>query len=145
MIIITDMSESYILVTMEQQGALRVKVGQKALISFDSMRHVSFEGKVSAVYSYSSNFLARIDAVNLPESILPDMTCDVAIEIIEKSNALLIPVVAFENGHVWVKQKRSIPKKISVKLGVSDGTWAEVLSGELHVLDQVMIKTKASM
>lgn len=144
MMILTDMSHVYIVVSMEQQGALRVKPGQTAKISIDSLRQHTFEGKVSAVYSYSSSFLARIDAVDLPPSVLPDMTCDVAMVISVHKNVLLIPVVAFENGHVWVKRGRSLPRQIEVNLGVSDGTSAEVTSGDLHPGDRLMIRRQVT-
>ncbi len=144
MIILTDMSDRYIVVSMEQQGALRVKVGQTARLSFDSLRQTTFEGKVSAVYSYNSNFLARIDSVNLPDSVLPDMTCDVAIVIGVHENALLIPIVAFDNGRVWVKRGRRLPHAVPVKLGVIDSSMAEVVDGDLQTGDQVAIRKQVN-
>lgn len=143
MIVLTDMSDRYIVVTMEQQGALRVKAGQTAKISFDSLRHATFEGKVSAVYAYQSNFLARIDAVDLPKSILPEMTCDVAIVIDEKSGALLIPVAAFDDGKIWLKREGTLPRAVPVKLGVNDGTWAEVVESELREGDRLLLRKQA--
>lgn len=140
MMILTDMTHLYVVVSMEQQGALRVKPGQAAKISFDSIRDRTFEGKVSAVYSYSSNFLARIDGVNFPASILPDMTCDVAIVIGVHKSALLIPLAAFEDGRVFVKRGRALPRAVAVTVGVTDGTWAEVSSGDLESGDRVLIR-----
>lgn len=144
MLIFTDMANRYVVVSMEQQGALRVKVGQTAKLSFDSIRNVTYQGKVSAVYSYANNFLARIDSVDLPESILPDMTCDVAIIISTHENALLIPVVAFQNGKVWVKKGAGLPRSTPVKLGVNDGAMAEVLSGDIEVGDRVSVRPQVS-
>lgn len=142
MMVFTDMSDRYIVVSMEQQGAIRVKPGQTARLSFDSLRQQTYEGKVAAVYSYASNFLARIDSVNLPDSVLPDMTCDVAVVIDVHENALLIPVVAFDKGRVWVKRGRGLPHPVPVKLGVIDGTSAEVLEGDLQAGDRVMIRDR---
>ena len=145
MLVFTDMANRYIVVSMEQQGALRVNVGQTARLSFDSLRQKTFDGKVAAVYSYSNNFLARIDLVNLPDSVLPDMTCDVAVVISVHDNALLIPIVAFDNGRVWVKRGKGIPRAVPVKLGVIDSTMAEVLEGDIQVGDRVMIRDKVSL
>jgi multidrug efflux pump subunit AcrA (membrane-fusion protein) len=145
MLVFTDMANRYIVVSMEQQGALRVTVGQTARLSFDSLRQKTFEGVVAAVYSYSNSFLARIDLVNLPDSALPDMTCDVAVVISVHENALLIPVVAFDNGRVWVKRGKGIPHAIPVKLGVIDSTMAEVLEGDIQAGDRVMIRDKVSL
>ncbi|HEX7676014.1 MAG TPA: efflux RND transporter periplasmic adaptor subunit [Bdellovibrio sp.] len=144
LLILTDVQNRYIVVSMEQQGALRVKKGQKARISFDSLRESVFEGTVSAVYSYAGNFLARIDSLNLPSSILPEMTCDVAIVIATHENSLVIPVVAFENGSVWRKRGRSLPKSVPVKIGVTDGTWAEILEGDLAPGDRLLIRRQVS-
>ena len=140
MIVFTDMADRYIVVSMEQQGALRVQIGQDAKLSFDSQRQATYDGKVNAVYSYANNFLARIDSVSLPDSVLPDMTCDVAIVIAVHQNVLIIPVVAFDNGRVWVKRAHGLPNATPVKLGVIDGTTAEVVSGDLQVGDRLMIR-----
>ncbi len=142
MMVFTDMKRRYVLVSMEQQGAMRVKIGQVAKISFDSLRNQVFEGKVGAVYSYLSNFYARIDSVDLPDFILPDMTCDVAIVISKHEDALLIPVTAFLKGNVWIKRGAGLPHATPVKLGVIDGTNAEVVDGDLQPNDRVLIRAK---
>ena len=141
-LVLTDLKDRYCVVTMEQQGALRVRAGQKAKLSFDSMRNATYDGVVQSVYSYNSNFLARIDVSDLPMEILPDMTTDVAIIIREITDALLIPVAAFEDGFVWVKRGHALPSKVAVKLGVVDGMLAEVTSGDLQPGDRLMIRRK---
>ena len=140
--VFTDLLTRYIVVTMEQQGAIRVRPKQKAILSFDSIRENKYKGVVQYVYSYNSTFLARIDLSSLPQEILPDMTADVAIIIREVPNALIIPVAAVEVDSVWVKGKIGFPKKVPIKLGVIDGVTAEVLSGDLHEGDQLIIHKK---
>ena len=142
--VLTDLANRYLVVTLEQQGALRIRAGQKAKLSFDSIRNQNFDGLVESVYSYNSNFLARIDLSSLPPEILPDMTADVAIVIREVQNALLIPVNAFENGFVWVKRGKTLPLRTEVKLGVVDGSTAEVLSGDLREGDILMVRKKVT-
>ncbi|MDR3606830.1 MAG: efflux RND transporter periplasmic adaptor subunit [Oligoflexia bacterium] len=143
MMVVTNMRDRYIVVSMEQQGAMKVKVGQTAKISFDSLRDQIFEGKVSSVYSYLSNFYARIDTVQIPDYILPDMTCDVAIVIGVRENALLVPLPAFIKGSVWAKRGNGLPHVVPVKLGVIDGTHAEVIEGDLQAGDRVLIRPQA--
>ena len=140
--VFTDLRTRYVVVSMEQQGALRVRAQQKALLSFDTIREKNYEGIVESVYSYNSNFLARIDLSTLPPEVLPDMTADVAIIIREVSDALIIPVAALEGDAVWVKRKFGFPKKVPLKLGVVDGGWAEVASGDLNDGDQLIIHRK---
>jgi len=141
-IVLTDLTNRYLVVSLEQQGALRVKPGQKAKLSFDSMRNQSFDGVIESIYSYNSNFLARIDASTLPKEILPDMTADVAIIVRELKNVLLVPTTALEEDTVWVKRPHSLVTAVKVQLGVVDGTMAEVVSGDLHEGDQILIRKR---
>ena len=140
--VFTDLLTRYIVVSMEQQGALRVRPKQKAILSFDSIRQTRYEGVVESVYSYNSNFLARIDLRTLPPEILPQMTADVAMVIREIDHALIIPVSALEGDSVWVKKKVGFPKRVQIQLGVVDGSNAEVLSGDLNEGDQLIIHKK---
>ena len=144
-VVLTDLTNRYLVVSLEQQGALQVRAGQKAKLSFDSMRNKTFDGTVESVYSYNSNFLARIDVSSLPAEILPDMTADIAIVIRELKNVLLIPTSALETDSVWVKRGSRIPSKSPVKLGVVDGAMAEVVSGDLKEGDRVMIRKKVGL
>lgn len=137
---LVNMADCYVLVSMEQQGALRVKRGQKALISFDTDRSEKYEGIVKSVYSNANSFLARVEAVKLPEKILPGMTADVAIQIEEHQDVLLAPVAAIEQGYVWVKRANRFPKKVAVKLGIVDKEMAEIVSGDLQEGDRLLIR-----
>jgi len=65
------------------------------------------------------------------------MTADVAIVVRELNNVLLIPVSALENDSIWIKRPHSIPFQSHIKLGVVDGTMAEVIFGDLREGDQV--------
>ncbi|MDD4974139.1 MAG: efflux RND transporter periplasmic adaptor subunit [Bacteriovorax sp.] len=139
MIVLTDITDRYILATMEQQKASRVKVGQKVKISFESLQPKYFWGKVSAIFLHPNKTLIQIYTADLPETILPNMTCNVDILIGERENALLIPISSLANGYVWVKRGKSIPRKVQVTFGVTDKIWAEVLNGDIEAGDRVMI------
>jgi macrolide-specific efflux system membrane fusion protein len=138
---LTDLNDRYLVVSLEQQGALRVRKGQKAKLSFDTIRNESYEGFVESVYSQNDNFLARIGIANLPPQILPGMTADVAIGINQHDQALVIPVAALEAGFVYVRRHHLL-KKIPVKTGIIDGVMAEILSGEISEGDQLVIRKK---
>lgn len=138
-----DFTNRYLVVSLEQEGALRIKKGQKARLSFDSIRDETFEGIVESVYSQDQNFLARIGIAHLPPQILPGMTADVAIGIRMKEKALLIPIEALEAGYVYVLGKNvQRSKKVPVKVGVTDGQMAEILSGDLKEGDRLEIRQK---
>ena len=139
--VVTDLLNRYLVVSLEQQGALRIKAGQKTKLSFDSIRQQTFDGVVESVYSYNGSFLARIDVSTLPSEFLPDMTADVALHL-QADDRELMPVAALENDSVWVKRGFMIPEKVAIKLGVVDSSMAEVVSGDLRPGDRVLIHRK---
>lgn len=141
-LVLTNLLDRYMVVTLEQVGSLRVRPGQVAKLSFDSLRQQNFLGKVEAVYSYNSNFLARIAIANLPPEILPDMTADVGIIIADFKDTLMIPAAALEDGFVWVHGGRFFPKKVPVKIGIVDGMMAQLIEGDVHEGDRLLIHTK---
>lgn len=138
---VEDLSTKYIEVSLEQQGALRVRPGLPVRVVFESVRGEVLKGKVSAIFSRNEEFLAHID-VPLADNILPGMTADVAIEVSHKDKALLVPLSAITDGRVRVKRdgKR---KTIKLTIGSIDGNWAEVLDGDITVNDEVLIPKPA--
>jgi macrolide-specific efflux system membrane fusion protein len=140
---LVDMKDRYVTVSLEQQGALRVRPGQAVHISFDSMRDEIFQGTVRAAYSNNSEFLARIDVSSLPANVLPGMTADVAIIIQEKPDVLLVPVAAIEGTGVWKRSKVGPPQKIEIKTGLIDNDMAEVSAGAIEAGDQLVIHMKS--
>jgi macrolide-specific efflux system membrane fusion protein len=133
---VTDVSDLYVAVTLEQLGALRVRPTQKGVLSFESLRGEKLEGRVRSVYPKNNQFMVQIDLVSLPKGILPGMTADVAIEVARRENALLLPVAALSQGFV-TRIRNGSAKKVPVKIGVIDGEWAEVLEGDITEDDSV--------
>ncbi len=140
---LADLKDRYIVVSLEQRAVLRVRQGQKARISFESMRGESFEGAVQSVYSHENNFLVRIGVANLPPQILPGMTADVAIGIAEIPDALLAPLAAIEEGKVWVKRGSGRAQAVEIKIGIVDGETVQIVSGGVQEGDRLLIKKEA--
>jgi len=138
---IEDLQTKYIEVSLEQQGALRVRPGLPVRVVFESIRGEVLKGKVSAIFSRNEEFLAHID-VPLAENILPGMTADVAIEVDHKDKALLVPLSAISDGRIHVDRdgKRMT---IQLKIGSIDGNWAEVVEGDVSLNDRILV-TKRS-
>ena len=139
---VEDISKRYIEISLEQQGALRVKQGQKAEILFESLRGEKYFGIVDSIYPRNGEFIVHLEVEGLKESILPGMTADIAIKVGERENALLIPVSAIDNGKVTIKKDGKRKKKISVKVGKVDGTRAEILSDNIKENDLILIPKK---
>jgi macrolide-specific efflux system membrane fusion protein len=83
-----DLKDNYLEISLEQEAALRVKRGQTAKISFESIRNKILTGKVSALFSREDEFIVHIQVEGLAPEILPGMTADVSIEIGNIHNAL---------------------------------------------------------
>jgi macrolide-specific efflux system membrane fusion protein len=140
---LTDLNDRYMIVSLEQRGAIKVKVGQKVRINFDSMRNETYKGEVKSVYSHENDFRVRITANDLPDQILPGMTGDVAISIREHPNALIVPLAAIKNGKVEVL-KNGRKKSVAVTTGVIDGAMAEITAGELQEGDRLVLQKAPS-
>jgi multidrug efflux pump subunit AcrA (membrane-fusion protein) len=135
---IIDLSDIYIEVSLEQEAALRVKPGDKAMIALESFRGKLYPGKVDALFPKNGEFLAQISAKGIEENILPGMTVDVTIEVGKKEKALLIPHSAVDAGMVW-RERNGKKEKVKVSIGHSDGIWAEVKDGDIKITDMILI------
>ena len=139
--VLSDLNDRYITVSLEQRGALKVAQGQKAKISFESLRDKTFQGVVESIYSYESNFLVRIGVSGLTPQILPGMTADVAIGIKEHKDKLVVPVAALSEGSLSLKRggrKMIVP----VKTGIVEGAFAEITSGDVSEGDELILPSK---
>lgn len=134
-----NLNKLYIEVSLEQDAALKVKRGQVAQIIFESLTGMKIIGTVSNIYPKNGEFIARIEAGQFKENILPGMTADVVINIGSKKGVLLIPVRAISDGRV-LRLRNGKKKKIEVEIGHTDGLWAELVVGDLLVDDQLIVK-----
>lgn len=136
---LVDLADRYVIVSLEQEGALKVKSNQPAHLRIDSLKGQKFKGVVRSVYSHQSQFLADIQVQDLPPVILPGMTLDVAIEISRKPDALLAPVAALGKGSIQIKSGTGA-RSVSVEVGLRDGEVAEILSGDLKAGDRAVVE-----
>lgn len=133
-----DLTDRYIEVSVEQQGALRVKPGQKARVSFESVRGDVLNGRVRALFPREDEFLVHIEVDNFPGNVLPGMTADISIEVGQIPDALLIPLASIRSGAVTVRRDGH-KEKVQVEIGHVDGLWAEVRGSALSESDEVLV------
>ncbi len=134
-----DLSDRYIELSFEQQAALRIKKGQPAKVSFESLRGKVLSGQISALFSRESEFIGLVSVNGLDSSVLPGMTADVTVEIGRIPDATLIPLKAIQNGMVTVRKKGERWRKVKVEIGHIDGLYAEVLHQALSPEDEVRV------
>jgi multidrug efflux pump subunit AcrA (membrane-fusion protein) len=137
-LVLTDLKDPYVVVALEQSGALRVKQGQPAFLSFESIRGRQLEGTVSSLYPRDGEFFVNIEVRGIPPEILVGMTCDVAILAASREEVLQVPLAAVTDGTVTAL-RGGIPRRIPVKLGVMDGTWAEVVGPGIEPDDVLLL------
>ena len=138
-----DTNDRYIELTLEQEGALRVRKNQTAKISLESLRGELLTGKVIALFSREDEFLAHIQVDHLSESVLPGMIADVSVEVGEIHDALLIPLKAINSGTVLIG-RGGRRQKVKVEVGHVDGQWAEIKGDTITKDDDVYVPRKVN-
>lgn len=136
---IQNLKEVYISVSLDQESALRVKPGQHAQLSFESIRGNVYKGEVERIYPSNGQFLVRIGPHELPQGILPDMTTDVAIEVSSKDNVILVPLVSVERGKL-TRYRNGKREKIEIRIGAINSEFGELIQGDLIEGDEVLVK-----
>lgn len=136
---VEDLTRKFIELSLEQQSILRVRPGQPAKITFESLRGQVLNGWVTSIYPSEDEFLTRIDVKNLEDNILPGMTADVSIEIGSIKNATLVPLSAVVNGTVLLRRGHRW-EKLKVEVDHVDGNWAEIQGGLLTPEDELRVK-----
>ncbi len=129
-----DLENRYISVALDQEGALRVRPKQKALLSFESLNDTVFEGSVRSIFPRQGQLIAHLIANNLPPEILPGMTADVSIVVGEKQKVTLVPIKSIHQGQIQL-QKDGKTTATPIKLGIVDAEWGEVLTPTLSESD----------
>lgn len=134
-----SLGNRYIELSLEQEAALRVRKGQKAKVSFESLRGKVLEGEVTALFPHEDEFLAHVRVEGLEPNVLPGMTADVSVEIGTIKNATLIPLKAVRNGMVTVRKSGSW-ENVKVEIGHVDGLFAEVTGAALTPEDEIRVR-----
>jgi HlyD family secretion protein len=164
-LIAQDLTKMQVDTNVSESDVGPVQLGQKAGFSVDAFPDRTFWGEVSQVRQSPitvQNVVTYdvVIAVSNPElQLKPGMTANARIVIAERDHALQVPLQALRfspNGggehqhahaakaqssrkaHVWVSEGGKL-RKVDVVRGLDDGNVAEIVSGDLHPGDQVVI------
>jgi len=125
----------------------RVKLGQKVLVSLNTMPDQNIEARVTRIYpSFDINdqaFVMEADFVHPPADIYLFTQTQLQANIIIEThkNALVIPTNCLMKNMVQVKGEKKLRP---VKTGIVSGTWTEILSGINDNDKLVVFKKKSS-
>ncbi|EID99688.1 efflux RND transporter periplasmic adaptor subunit [Leptospira licerasiae] len=136
---VMDLKKRYLTVSLEEKGAVKVKKGQKVRIRFEALGDKNFEGEVKSVYPADGQFQVNITPIGIPPEILPGMTADVAIETSSKENVILVPIKGIKSGKVKVLENGNVHIR-EVETGITNGEYAELVSGEVSLGDKVLVQ-----
>lgn len=161
-----DLTKMQVDTNVDEADVGQVRLNEPATFTVDAYPGTLFEGNVKQIRQAPINVqnVITYDIVigvdNSALKLLPGMTANVKILTAEKDEALRVPVAALrfhpvnlkrdptivrasnrkpENGSaVWVLDDSGKPKQVKVKLGISDGNFTSIESGDLKPGDQVI-------
>jgi macrolide-specific efflux system membrane fusion protein len=125
-------------VTLSEIDVPKVKVGQKATITFDSITDKTYTGvvatvdRIGTVSSNVTSYTVNIKLDTKSQDILPNMAATADIIIATKVDTLIIPTSALttQNGQNAAKTlKNGAQVDVPVETGISSDTETEIVSG----------------
>ncbi len=138
----------------------KVKVGQDVEFTVDAYPDITFKGKVWQVRNapitvqnvVTYDVVIKVDNPEL--KLKPGMTANVSIIISIKKDVLKIPNAALrfkpaektkkaaqqKGSGVWILEKGK-PKRVPVSLGISDGNYTELVSGEIKEGQELIVES----
>ena len=151
-------------ITLNEVDAAKVKVGQRATMTFDAIDGLTMTGKVASVDTVGTvssgvvNYTVTIAFDTTNDSIKPGMSVDAAIITDTAPNVLIVPTSAVKtaNGESYVQTlpdavtdsttgavtSPTAPVDVTVTTGLSDDTDTAITSG-LTEGQTIVIKTTA--
>lgn len=143
LITVADLNRLEVRAYVDETDIGRVRLGLPAEVRVESYQDRSFHGRVTKIAAASTikdNVVTYETTVAITDSnglLRPDMTADVALVLGRRSGALLVPAEAvhreINRALVYVlhrgKQGKERVEARVVRIGASDGTQTEVISG----------------
>ncbi len=141
-LVLGDINSVYVKGKVDEADVGLVRLGQPARIKVETFRDKQFEGRVTQISPMGTevdnvvSFEVRVSIENPGGELLANMTANAEIILEEHTNTLIIP----ENAIVYDAQRNASVdlvdpaaengrRRASVKIGVSNGTRTEILSG----------------
>lgn len=158
-----DLTKMQIDTNVDEADIGRIRTGMEVEFTVDAYPETTFKGKVFQVRNapitvqnvVTYDVVIKVDNPDL--KLKPGMTTNVAIIISTKNNVIKIPKAALrfnpvppeknrvarpqqKGPAVWIFENNA-PKRIAVTIGISDGTYSELLSGEIKEAQEVIVES----
>lgn len=158
-----DLTKMQIDANIDEADIGRIKMNQPVSFTVDAYPEMIFQGNVSEIRNapitvqnvVTYAVIVKVDNPGL--KLKPGMTANVSIVIDDKKDILRIPNAALrvkitdkdlkkdspKGAGVWILEKKE-PKRIPLKLGISDNQFTEVVSGYLNESHQIIVEVKTN-
>ncbi|MEW6615909.1 MAG: efflux RND transporter periplasmic adaptor subunit [Thermodesulfobacteriota bacterium] len=156
-----DLTKMQIDTNVDEADIGKIKVGMNVEFTVDAYPDMTFKGAVSQVRNapISVQNVVTYDVVvkvkNPEYKLKPGMTVNVSIIVARKENILKIPNAAlrfkppetvksprYSSLGVWTLEYEK-PKRITIKTGISDSNYFELLSGNIREGQEVIVESLA--
>jgi HlyD family secretion protein len=154
-----DLKEMQIDTNVDEADIGKIEVDQPVEFTVDAYPDITFHGKVSEVRIAPTTvqnvvtYVVVVRVKNPDLKLKPGMTANVSIILADKKAVLKIPNAALrfrptDRGRevppqkgpaVWILENRN-PKRINVVTGISDGSYTELLSGDLNEGQEMIVE-----
>jgi len=147
---IVDISELEATLNVPERELATLKSGQPALLAVDALPGKTFTGRVdrvAPVVDSGSGTFRVVLAFDSASVLQPGMFGRIKIDYDQRADALVVPRSALlddENDPAVFAVRNGKASRVPVKLGYTDGAWAEVRTG-LRQGDQVVTAGKVAL
>lgn len=163
--VVSDDSAMKVVIAVDELDIAKVKIGQKAKVTAAAIADKNYEAAVSEIaqegnYSNGASTFNVTVTINEPTGLKAGMSADVEIDVIQKSNILILPIEAVQgdknNQFVLVPrsgesetnaqaggQNARPYSRVKIKTGIHDEQSIEIVSG-LTEGQEVMLPTLSS-
>lgn len=139
-IVISDLGHLYAAVSLAEADLVGLRRNQKATLTFDAIQDLTITGKVARIDPTGTNdqgvvtFSVDISFDIQDGRLRPGMTAAAIIVTRMAKNALMVPnsAVKTSNGQSYVqvvKKEGAEPTQVTVRTGVANDTYTQILSG----------------
>lgn len=163
-LIAKDLTRLQVWASVNEADVGRIQKGQTVRFSVDAFPGEEFKGEVEQVRLNATmtqnvvTYTVVVTTNNPGGKLLPYLTANLKFEVGRRSNSLLVPNSAlrwqpasiplieqphFDHGTVWVVVNGSV-KPVSIRTGLSDGKFTEVVDGDLSPGEHVVVGEKST-
>ena len=126
-------------ISLNEVDIAKIKVGQKSTLTFDAIPELSISGEVAEIDAIGTvaqgvvSYVVKITFDTDDSRVKPGMSVSAAIITDAKTDVLIVPVSAVKSQgqeqYMEVKIGDAAPERVSVKTGIANDEFIEIISG----------------